>query len=216
MQQTRINAPRAFRQQLRCVTEQDYVKTVESYPDVQSAAATLHWNGSWNTMMIAVQRAADRALDSTFRQGLIDYLEGFRLIGYDINVISPNFIALDLAFVVQVNADTSPDVVKRNLEEHFSNIALNDDEKSFFHPAKFGFGQSVYLSEIISEIMSIPGVAWVDITSPQTRFQRFDQPSQQPLSDGFINIGHLDIARLRNDPALPGKGLIEFIMEQDI
>jgi hypothetical protein len=48
----KLLAPVAFRTQERAVTEDDYAAAAERHPDVQRAAATRRWTGSWYTMFI--------------------------------------------------------------------------------------------------------------------------------------------------------------------
>ncbi|MCH7719895.1 MAG: putative baseplate assembly protein, partial [Planctomycetes bacterium] len=47
VEQVRQNAPQAFRTQERAVTEADYAEKAEGDPEVQLAAGTFRWTGSW-------------------------------------------------------------------------------------------------------------------------------------------------------------------------
>ncbi len=52
----RRDAPQAFRTQERAVTAADYAAAAERRPDVQRAAATFRWTGSWHTVFVTADR----------------------------------------------------------------------------------------------------------------------------------------------------------------
>ena len=56
LEHARLYAPQAFRRQERAVTEADYARMAERHPEVQRAAATRRWTGSWHTMFVTVDR----------------------------------------------------------------------------------------------------------------------------------------------------------------
>src|SRR5690606_13736452 len=55
-EEVRQRAPVAFRTQERAVTPEDYARMAERHPEVQRAAATRRWSGSWNTIFLTVDR----------------------------------------------------------------------------------------------------------------------------------------------------------------
>ncbi len=52
----RRDAPQAFRTQERAVTAADYAAVSERRADVQRAAATFRWTGSWHTVFVTADR----------------------------------------------------------------------------------------------------------------------------------------------------------------
>ncbi len=217
MEQVRLNAPQAFRVQQRAVTEADYADVVQRHAEIQKAVATLRWTGSWYTMFITVDRKGGREVDDTFRSELLDFLERFRMAGHDVEINAPQFVPLDIAFTVCVAPGYMSSEVKLALLEKFSNIELPDGRRGFFHPDNFTFEQPVYLSNIVAEVMQVPGVMWIDTSSlPPHRFKRWRQPSFEELDDGMITFGRLEIGKLDNDPNFPENGKIEFIMKGGI
>ena len=52
----RRDAPEAFRTQERAVTAADYAAAAERRADVQRAAATFRWTGSWHTVFVTADR----------------------------------------------------------------------------------------------------------------------------------------------------------------
>ena len=100
--------------------------------------------------------------------------------------------------------------------ETFSRQDLPDGRRGFFHPDNFTFGERVYLSRVIAAAMETPGVRWVKIDpkgEPPGRFQRWGEKARTEISDGYIDIGSFEIARLDNDPNAQENGKIEFYME---
>ncbi|MGH9658541.1 MAG: baseplate J/gp47 family protein, partial [Bryobacteraceae bacterium] len=105
MEQVRQFAPQAFRIQERAVTAADYAEVTERHPEVQKAAATLRWTGSWYTVFITVDRAGGRPVDAAFESELRAFVERFRLAGEDIEIDAPRFVPLELVFTVCVKPD---------------------------------------------------------------------------------------------------------------
>ena len=209
IEQVRLYAPQAFRTQERAVTEADYGAAAERHPEVQKAAATRRWTGSWYTMFLTIDRArglpVDRALETSLRR----HLERFRLAGHDLEVEGPRFVPLDVVLRVCVAPGYFRANVRQALLEVFSSGALPGGGRGFFHPDNFTFGQPVFLSRIVAAAMAVPGVTWVDVE----RVQRWGQRAQGERERGSIEFGRLEIARLDNDASLPENGKIEFDMQ---
>jgi predicted phage baseplate assembly protein len=205
----RLDAPQAFRAQERAVTAADYAAAAESHPEVQKAVASRRWTGSWHTMFVTVDRRGGRSVDAAFEAELRAFLERFRLAGHDLEIEPPRLVPLHIAVKVCVAQGHYRAAVKAALREVFSNRHLGDGRRGFFHPDRFTFGQPVYLSQIISTAMEVPGVAWVDVLT----FQRWGKPSLGERRAGVISTGRLEIAVLDNNPNAPEKGKITFMME---
>jgi len=214
--EVRLFAPQAFRRQERAVTESDYAAAAQRHPEVQRAAATRRWTGSWYTVFVSVDRVGGRDVDEDFRTELRRFLERFRLAGYDLEIDAPRFVPLDVAFTICVAEGHFRSAVKEALLEGLSNHDLPDRRKGFFHPDNLTFGQPVYLSTVVAAAMRIPGVDSVDFdeTPPKpNRFQRWGELSAGEIAAGSIEFGRLEIARLDNDPSFPENGKLEFFME---
>lgn len=209
VQQARRDAPYAFRQQQRAVTPADYVEVTERHPQVQKAAATRRWTGSWYTVFITVDRKGGRSIDPAFEQNLRQFLDRYRLAGHDIEIDGPQFVALDIAMRVCVAPDYFRSTVEQTLLTLLSSQRLPDGRRGFFHPDNFTFGQSVYLSQMVATATQVPGVQWVQVE----KFQRWGRSANGELDAGEIPFGQLEIARLDNDPNVPENGRLEFRME---
>jgi hypothetical protein len=206
VEQVRLSAPWAFHAQERGASAADYVAAARSYPGVQDAATTLRWTGSWYTAFVAVTRSDGRAVDDTFTRQLRDYLQRFRIAGYDLQVQAATYVPLDIALTIQVDTSAFAAAVAQQLLAAFSDLDLGGGQRGFFVPGSFTFGQPVYLRQVIAAALAVPGVVRVDAT----RFQRWGYASQGELTRGWIAIGPIEIARLDNDPAAVQNGTITF------
>ncbi|HIK04442.1 MAG TPA: putative baseplate assembly protein [Trichormus sp. M33_DOE_039] len=216
MQRVKLDAPQAFRVQQRAVTAEDYARVAERHPEVQKAVATRRWTGSWYTIFITVDRKGGKSVDAQFEQELRQFLEKYRMAGYDLEIDAPRFVPLDILFSVCVKPGYFANDVKAVLLQAFSNQDLVNGQRGFFHPDNFTFGQPVYLSQVIATAMAIPGVQWVDVSnqpSKRHRFQRWGQTANGELASGEIQFGRWEIARLDNDPNAPENGRIDFLVE---
>jgi predicted phage baseplate assembly protein len=213
LEEARLYAPQAFRTQRRAVTERDYEEMAARHRDVQRAVATLRWTGSWNTLFLTVDRKGGRPVDAAFQQELCAFLEAFRLAGHDLEIDPPIFVPLEIRLPICVGPRYRRADVERALLQRFGNGTLPDGVPAFFHPDRYTFGQPVYLSQLVSAAMEVPGVTWVDTARSETRFQRQGHAPADELSKGLIPMGRLEIARMDNDPSFPEHGKLSFLLE---
>jgi hypothetical protein len=209
MEQIRQFAPEAFRTQQRAVTEADYAEVARRHPEVQQAAARFRWTGSWQTVFVTIDRKDGRPVDPTFEATMRQFLEQFRLAGYDIEIDAPIFVPLNIVVMVCVVPGFFRSDLKQTLADIFSNRDLAGGGRGFFHPDNFTFGQPVYLSRIYEVAMAVNGVASVEVK----RFERFGKIPNEELDKYMLTPAPLEIVRLDNDPNFPENGKIEFQME---
>ncbi len=219
LDEVRSFAPWAFRTQERAVTEADYVEVAQRFGGIQKAQATLRWTGSWYTMFLTVDRTGGLPVNPSFINQLRNFLEQFRLAGYDLEIEAPLFVPLDIAFTVCVAPGYAPSTVRAALLDIFNSRTRADGSPGFFHPDNFTFGQPVYLSRVVAAAMQAPGVLWVDtddVPPSPNHFKRWGQSSHGETQAGQIALSRLEIARLDNDPNQPENGKIDFFMEGGI
>lgn len=195
LEDVRQRAPVAYRVQERAVTPADYAEVTERYPDVQRAAATLRWTGSWHTVFLTVDQQGGAALTESFESDIRNHVERYRMAGHDLEVDAPRFVALEIDLHVCVGADHFRGDVERELYDVFSNRDLPDGRRGLFHPDNFTFNQPVYLSAIYATAHQVAGVESVEVRT----FQRLGVAGSQALESGQLDIGRLEIARLDND-----------------
>jgi hypothetical protein len=208
MERVRQYAPQAFRTQERAVVESDYVEKAKLHPEVQNATARFYWTGSWYTVYIIIDRIGGEEIDAAFKNDLANFLEQYRMAGYDLEIIAPTFVPLNILLNVCLKQGYFEADVKQALLSVFSNGVLPDGTKGFFHPDNFTFGQPVYLSKIYQTAMAVDGVASVEIET----FQRWAKNPDGEIEAGLIQPSLLEIIRLDNDPSLPENGKIDFTM----
>ncbi len=206
IEKVRQFAPGAFMKQKRAVTEQDYEEILALRGDIQRARATIRWTGSWHTVFVAIDRAGGIGVDADFEREIRNYLEDYRLAGYDIEVHGPSYVPLKLSLKVTVANGYFADHVERALADTFG----SHRKRGFFNPDNFTFGQPVFLSQIYAAAAQVPGVQSVEVI----KFTRMDRPDDSiSLEQGVIDINKFEIARLDSDPNHPENGSIEFLME---
>jgi hypothetical protein len=203
----RRDAPQAFRTQERAVTAADYAAAAERRPEVQRAAATFRWTGSWHTVFVTADRFGGAAVDSRFEGRLRRHLERFRMAGYDLEVDGPRYVALDLALHVCVRPDYFRSEVLRAVRSELGSGVLPDGRLAVFHPDNFSFGESVYLSRVVAAAQAVEGVeaVWAQ------KFQRMAAPDASSLENGVIPICRLEIAQLANDPNFRERGRLTLV-----
>ena len=208
MEDVRQRAPAAFRTQERAVTEPDYAAVTQRHAGVQRAAATFRWTGSWNTVFLTLDRIGGARVDDAFREDVRDFVERFRMAGYDLDVDAPGFVSLDIEMDICVKPNYFRSQVKEALLEVFSNRVLPAGRLGIFHPDNFSFGQTVYLSSIYAAAQAVDGVDSVEVTV----FGRLGVTDPKPLSSGELRLDRLEIARLDNDPNFSERGVFKLTM----
>lgn len=219
IEKVRLHAPHAFRVQERAVTEADYAAAAERHPEVQRAAATRRWTGSWYTVFVTVDRVGGLPVDAEFETRLRAFLERFRMAGYDLEIDAPRFVPLDVAFSVCAKPGYSRADVRQALLRELGRGELPDGRRAFFHPDEWTFGQPVHLSPLVARAMGVAGVDWVDFAPPTRaapsadhRFQRLGKAAAGELDAAMMKMGRLEVARLDNDPSAPENGRLEIFM----
>jgi hypothetical protein len=215
IEDVRQNAPEAFRVQRRAVTEADYVSAALEVPGVRGAVARRRWTGSWYSVFVSIDRAGGADVDAAFAERVRAKLEPLRMAGEDVEVEGPIYVPLEIVMEVCVAPGYFRSDVHSALADVFSAGRRADGTLGFFAADRYGFADSVYLSQIISAAMSVPGVLSVDLSDETRghRFHRFGQPSRGELAAGAISMGRLEIARAESSPNFPERGRVDFILE---
>jgi predicted phage baseplate assembly protein len=209
LEHVRQNAPSAFRTQERAVTADDYAERARHCAaDVQRAAATFRWTGSWRTVFLTVDRFGDRPVDVNFERDVRRCMERYRMAGHDLEVDGPLYVPLEIEMVACIKPGFLIADVKSALFEVFSNRTASDGRRGLFHPDSFTFGQTVFLSRFYAAAQAVAGVDSVEIT----RFQRQGSPTTEFLTTGRLTLGRLEIPRLDNDPNFPERGVFSLIV----
>ncbi len=209
MEEVRQRAPNAFRCQERAVTSEDYVAVASRHPQVQGAAATVRWTGSWHTIFLAVDRKGGEKVNPEFEMELRRFLDRYRMAGHDLEIEDPHYVYLEIDMTVCIEPNHFRSQVGLALLRRFSRHTLPDGSLGIFHPDHFTFQQAVYLSPLYAAAEAVAGVASVNIT----KFQRLGIKSTEALERGKLELGRLEVARLDNDPNFPEHGVFRLTLE---
>jgi hypothetical protein len=201
--QVRTRAPFAFRTQERAVTPSDYAEVSERNAQVQKAAATFRWTGSWQTVFVTIDRAEGLPVDDAFEAEMRRHIEPYRMAGYDLEIDAPHFVPLEIDMQVCVKPEYFRSDVKAALVDLFSSNVLRDEQRGLFHPDNFTFGQTVYLSRLYAAAQAVQGVESVAIS----KFERQGVADDRPLAEGRLDVDRLEIARLDNSRNDPDRGV---------
>jgi hypothetical protein len=213
LRQVKLDAPQAFRSQQRAVTPTDYAVAAQRHPEVARAAATRRWTGSWYTMFVTIDRFGGRLVDPAFETEIRQFLEPFRMAGYDLEIDAPRYAPLDLSLTICVLDHHDKAVVELALREALGSGTLADGSLGFFHPDNFTFGEPVYLSQVLARSAAVPGVSRIVGVDA---FQRYGEDPHGEIEQGLVPVNRLEIAQLDNDPSDPERGTLTLTMQGGI
>jgi hypothetical protein len=215
IEETRQRAPQAFRvEQFRAVTEADYAAAARKMPEVADAVASFRWTGSWYTVFVGIDPSNQDdlihdpggriRLSTSLQTRVRNFLTGYRLAGYDMEIRAPQFVPIDLAIQVCVASGYFRAEVAVAVAAALSNRILPDGTKGLFDPGNFKFGQNVYLSQIYAAVEKVTGVDSAVVTS----FRRYGQIDNGELRSGTLTVNTWEIAQLENDPNFLEHGVL--------
>jgi predicted phage baseplate assembly protein len=207
--EAKLFAPSTFRKDLRrAIIADDYVQLVqrEFAGQVQRAAATLQWSGSWYDVLVAIDPLGGEDADPALLRRIAGMLHRYRRIGHNVAVRPARYASLDIELDVCVKPHYLRGHIKAALLDVFSSRALPNGKRGFFHPDNLSFGESIALSKLVAAAQAVEGVASVEVTRLQ---RQFDPPGTAFSYTGILPIGPLEVARLDNDPSFPEHGRLK-------
>jgi predicted phage baseplate assembly protein len=206
-EKVRRNVPEAYRaRQLRAVTLADYERRAEEVAGVSRAVAAYAWTGNWRTVRVIVDPAGTTELPEELRQQVNAHLEGVRLIGEDIELRPPRFVALEVRIVLSADAEYWREDLRFILEQEFSDGWTSDGRPGFFHPDQWTFGQALHRSRIEGRLHAITGIEHVI----SIRMKRFTSPTPAVPGIEQLEMAFDEVVQLANDPNHLERGLIRF------
>jgi hypothetical protein len=203
--EAKLLAPHAFRQEIeRAIIGDDYAALAmrDFSTQVQHAAATLRWNGSWYEALVAVDELGKEHADFALLSAIYRRLHRYRRIGHDVTVRSARLIPLIVELRVCVHPHYLRGHVEAALLDVFSNRLLPDGRKGFFHPDNLSFGEGIYLSRLVASAQAVEGVDSVEVT----KLERAGEGPHGEIDDGLLRLGPFEVAQVDNDPSLPENG----------
>ena len=184
--QARQNIPLAVKALDRLVSTQDYEDFSRIYAGIGKAYAIELSDGRLPMIHVTIAGAGDSPIDETsdlfrnLRQALYDFGDPFQKIQLAVREL--------LMIVIEANVAILPDYQWESVVSEVRSALL--DQFSF---ERRELGQDVWLSEVISVMQSVRGVAYIDVDAFG------GVPEKQPLSAD-------EIERLTHNKTLPSDG----------
>ncbi|MFJ9154256.1 putative baseplate assembly protein [Streptomyces sp. NPDC102270] len=206
--EARLAAPRApFRTLLRAVTAEDYVTLAAGHPEVQRAATTLRWTGSWYEADVALDPAGTAVPSASLLADVRAVLDRYRRIGHDVVTRPALLVPLDVALYVLVDPHYVTAHVREALLRGFLPGRRPDGTPGFFDPSALTFGTPVRASALVALCMGVPGVRHAEVTLLR-RFRAAGAEAEgaDVPPSGELRLRPLEIPRLEGDVTRPENG----------
>ena len=192
----RLAAPEAFRKTERVVEPEDYVEQARAVAGVVDAAASLTSTGSWPIAVVYLHTGAWHG-----REGRVP-----RQVRRRLAARQPAGVALAVRPAVPLPVSIELEVVLAGGWDESAAAAAIDRalRSSFLAPDRFGFGDALHRSDVLTTIAAVPGVANVSVL----RFERYGEYRRDAAETIQPPFGH--IVRIDNDGARPQDGVIVY------
>lgn len=157
----KLQAPAELRSLWKAVTKDDYKVLAEGFPGI-AKAQVLDANDCANIRYYQVNMAVapnGGGLPSPLlKQQFAEFIESRKVITVEVNLFDPCYRPVNVDAEVYVYQTEDKDDVRRRIE-----VAL----QTFFSFDRLSFGQSVYLSDIVSLLDGTQGVSHATMFSPR-------------------------------------------------
>ncbi len=233
MDLARLDGPRAIRDQHRMVTLEDFMLRLEDHPLVERAHAWDEWSGAWQVIRVAVIPILRRDLDTTgpwppalaeatqtFHAGralplpdltagpslraiLLPYVAAYRLTGQPVELERAQEVGVIVALSIQVAPNHYQSEVRDAVLQ-----ALGTGPGGFFAPGRLRFGEDLWASDIIQNVVAVGGVDNVCLN----RFKRLGNRFADQAGSGRIELEGLEVAICDNLPGAPERGYLRLAL----
>ncbi|WP_282004280.1 baseplate J/gp47 family protein [Propioniciclava sinopodophylli] len=202
-------APQWFRRQERAVTTDDHRVVAEDVDGVQRAVARRRWTGSWHAVEVLVDTVASRVGDDEVPRAVLADLETHRMAATDVEVRRPLWVPVHVRLDGCVLPGHLAGRVAGQVRDLLSAGVLPDGRRGMFHPDNLSFGEPLRLSDIVGTAMTVPGIAWIEVT----RLGRLGgTDSASNIAAGQLVVGPREVIRCDSDPNLPEFGRVEIVL----
>ncbi len=204
IEQMRYRAPLGVRDALSAVVPLDYERLVAGLPEVAAARAVVRPGPLAPVVRMTMLLRGEDALAAAGEQGQAERLrrwalararlEQVRLLGFDVELVPPRFVPLDLDVIVDV-----PDSA-RNTAEDAVRRALGGPD-GLFDPDVSGLGGDVRVDAVHRRLLAVPGVQAVRVR----RLRRLEPGAPERVHDGVLPVEPDEVAILDHPygPAFP-------------
>ena len=180
--------------------------------DVQRAAATFRWTGSWHTVFVTVDPPVGDATRSTRdfeRRPARLRSSAIRMAGYDLESTTPRYVPLEIELTVCVEPDYFRADVKQALLDGFSSRVRPTAGAGSSIPTTSPSASRSTCRRLVAAASEVDGRRvgrGDDVPAPGHARPRSARRRR-------LEFGRLEIARLDNDPSFPERGVFSLTME---
>lgn len=161
--EAKVLGPQSLRALNRAVTYDDFVTLAEAFPGVAKATVIVGGTvspsiaGCCCLVSICISPRGGGPPSSQLKADLLAYLDARKMIGTCISICESSYQPVDIVGTVYVASNFGTDIVALDM-----GAAIDQ----YFDPTSdfTGFGQSVFLSDILHLMDAIPGVDHIDLT----------------------------------------------------
>jgi hypothetical protein len=191
LERIRYRAPRRVRDTLSAVSASDYERLLLAMPEVAGVRASVIDAGIRHLIRVilllrdedqlALPELGDEAQAERLRRWALvrGRLEAIRLLGWDVELLPPSFVPLDIDLVVDAEAWAPSEGVRAGV------IAALSGNGGLFDPDRSGLGGDVHVDALHQAALSVPGVSALRVQ----RLRRL-----QPHAIDYAEIGTLPLA----------------------
>lgn len=210
----RLHAPRQFHRQERAVTVEDYAALARTFPSVLDSLVERRFTGTYTTLVLTVLRRDGAAVDAEFAGRLRAFLDRYRMIGHEVAIRDAVRVPLDIQIGIEVETGHSRPVVLAAVAAALGigrgttpTPGTGRQRTGAFHQERLRLGEPVYLSQLITAAMQIPGVR----AAVALRFGRYGRRSS--LDSGVIELRAQEVGIVENVANQPERGRIDVVLQ---
>lgn len=133
----------------------------------------------------------------TIRTVLRPYLEAYRMAGQEVVLRDAEYVGIVMSLSIQVAANYYQSEIAREVE-----YALGREPGGFFEPGRLKFGEDIYISDIMQQLMQLDGIEHICLN----RFKRVGSQFPDRVNDDYIQLNGLEIAVCDNEPGRAERG----------
>lgn len=133
----------------------------------------------------------------TIRTVLRCYLEAYRMAGQEVVLRDAEYVGIVMSLSIQVAPNYYQSEIAREVE-----YALGREPGGFFEPGRLKFGEDIYISDIVQQLMQLDGIEHICLN----RFKRVGSQFPDRVNDDFILLDGLEIAVCDNEPGKAERG----------
>ncbi|MFO1026461.1 MAG: hypothetical protein U1E70_14905 [Acetobacteraceae bacterium] len=205
MARIRYRAPRLVRDTLSAVSAADYERLLNALPEVAGTRAAVIDAGLRHLIRVVLllrdedqltlpELGADAEAERLRRWALVrSRLEAIRLLGWDVELLPPSFVPLDIDLTVDAEPWAQAEMVRHGV------VAALSGDGGLFDPDTSGLGGDVHVDALHRAALSVPGVAALRVQ----RLRRLQPHAIDYAEAGTLPIAEDEVAVLRRPYGTP-------------